>query len=153
LGNITWTIDNHQQVVKQPNDYKLRGGYLLLIHLKYPLEVKTRSKKFQLSSGWYVYVGSAMNTLLGRLHHHEGRKRKPFWHIDFLLQEADLRYAFLLPWNQPLESLISSRISGRPIPGFGASDVREDSHLFWYSEEYAALSDVFETIHSLIKVK
>lgn len=98
-------------------------------------------------------MGSAMNTLMGRLSHHERRKTKPFWHIDFLLEEAELRYALLLPWNRRLESSVSSLLSGHPIPNFGASDVRENSHLFYYSDEYTALSDAFRTIHKLIEVK
>jgi len=136
-------MGNHQQVVKNQKRFKgsLRGSYLLILHLNSPLLLSTRKKKFKLSSGYYIYVGSAMNSLLGRVKHHERRLKKPFWHIDFLLEHASLRMALLIPCLYPLESYLSSRISGQPVPHFGSTDVKDPSHLFHYKRFEEAIVD------------
>jgi len=144
-------MDNHQQVVKQQSPYKpkLRGGYLLILRLNSDILLSTRSLNFKLSSGYYIYVGSAMNSLFGRVKHHERTSKKFFWHVDFLLQEAELLFSLMITCFTSPETWLASRLSGHPIPKFGASDRKDLSHLFYYQTLSEALTDAFRVINEV----
>ena len=145
---------NHQQVVMGQKRYKkkLKGTYLLLIELKQATTVRTRAKVFLLSSGFYIYVGSAMNSLIARVGRHERSSKKFFWHVDFLLHTGTLRLSVLLPGGR-LEEKIASRLSGQPVVGFGSSDSNQPSHLFLYNEFNSALGDLFRAVRRVRRAR
>ncbi|HCZ07355.1 MAG TPA: DUF123 domain-containing protein [Thermotogae bacterium] len=92
----------------------------------------TKSRRFSIDSGYYVYVGSAMNGLLQRIHRHLSKEKNKHWHIDFLLEKGEILLAVLIPENHGVESSIALSLS-RHFPfidGFGSSDSRARSHLF-----------------------
>ncbi|NJE04856.1 DUF123 domain-containing protein [Thermococcus sp. M36] len=115
----------------------MKGSYLLVILLRDDREVKTRGRKFRLKRGYYVYVGSAMNSLEKRVARHFSRKKKLHWHIDFLLSEAELLRAYLIPSDERLEEMLSMEVAklGQPVVGFGAGDVRVETNLYRFSGE------------------
>ena len=87
--------------------------------------------------GYYVYVGSALGGLSGRLGHHLRSEKKLHWHIDYLLREVEvvqIWYAFgqlklECTWNAIVGDLPGAMSS---TPGFGASDCRCSSHLTYF---------------------
>ncbi|MBN2098247.1 MAG: GIY-YIG nuclease family protein [Dehalococcoidia bacterium] len=112
-----------------------RGTYALVI----PLEVRLRLRVgglgiHSLLPGHYVYVGSALGGLSGRLRHHLEPKKRLHWHIDYLLAEAEVTQIWYTlgterlecTWNAVLGEVAGARSS---VPGFGASDCRCRSHL------------------------
>jgi Uri superfamily endonuclease len=115
----------------------MKGSYFLVIRLDEDKTVHTKARGFFLRRGYYVYVGSAMNSLEKRVVRHFGRKKKLHWHIDYLLKEAELLRAYLIPSEIRLEERLSLEVSkyGEPVHGFGAGDVRVSTNLYRFEEE------------------
>ena len=62
------------------------GSYLLLIRLSRASRITVgRLGTFDFRRGWYVYAGSAMRGLGGRIARHRRSRKKLHWHIDYLL--------------------------------------------------------------------
>ncbi len=79
--------------------------------------------------GYYVYVGSGT---VKRMERHARKGKKKRWHIDYLSEEAE----FLEGWysEDAIEVEVAARMSGTPVPGFGASDSPLRSHLFYFPD-------------------
>ncbi|ASJ09558.1 endonuclease [Thermococcus siculi] len=115
----------------------MKGSYFLVILLRKNTVVRTKGREFPLKAGHYVYVGSAMNSLEKRVARHFSRDKKLHWHIDFLLKEAELLRAYLIPSEERLEERLSVEVAryGEPVEGFGAGDVRISTNLYRFEEE------------------
>lgn len=116
-----------------------RGTYALVIAVQSGLRLRIGALGIQsLPPGYYVYVGSALGGLHNRLRHHLGRKKRLHWHIDYLLEKAEVAQVWYAlgcnrlecTWNQMLRELPGVKSS---VPGFGASDCRCSSHLTRFS--------------------
>lgn len=127
------------------------GSYILLVELKEESNIESKSKKWNLEKGLYLYVGSAMNSLSGRLKHHLSKKDKPHWHIDYLLNtdQSDILFAFLIPGKVKIEENLSKFVSkyGKSVKGFGASDCKIESNL--YSVKRTDLTSLFDYLINL----
>ncbi|AHF80480.1 GIY-YIG nuclease family protein [Thermococcus paralvinellae] len=115
----------------------MRGSYFLVIKVEGDMIVRTKRKEFPLKAGYYVYVGSAMNSLEKRVERHFKKDKKLHWHIDFLLKESELLRAYLIPNDAKIEEELSREVSkfGKPVKGFGASDLRIGSNLYYFKDE------------------
>ncbi|NIR50425.1 GIY-YIG nuclease family protein [candidate division KSB1 bacterium] len=89
--------------------------------------------------GYYAYVGSAFGAggLAARINHHLSISNRPRWHIDYLRQKASIEQIWLTESSQKLEHdwarLLSQMDHARiTVEGFGASDCRCASHLFYF---------------------
>ena len=88
--------------------------------------------------GKYVYVGSALNSLIPRLERHfktsRGKHHVTHWHIDYFLRENPVSIVsiYTIETAEHLECDIAEKVSkhGKSIPHFGCSDCRCNSHLF-----------------------
>jgi Uri superfamily endonuclease len=80
----------------------------------------------QFSKGTYAYVGSAPSE--SRLKRHVRQEKKIHWHIDYFLQEAVVKKILISPQE---ECTIAQQIPLPSIRGFGCSDCRCPSHLFY----------------------
>ena len=82
---------------------------------------------------FYAYVGSAMNGFEARLPHHLRRKTKSHWHIDYLLEQAEIEEVVLCQVAQRRECLVAQALAKEflSIPGFGSSDCKCRSHLYF----------------------
>jgi Uri superfamily endonuclease len=96
----------------------------------------------QVRPGCYVYVGSAFGPggLAARIKHHVNRSSRPHWHIDYvcpLLKVVEIWYTTdrIRREHQWAELHAHSRIAHTPLPGFGSSDCRCPSHLFFYKSK------------------
>ena len=113
---------------------------MLLIELPEEQTITTGSlKAIRFPGGYYAYIGSALGGFKSRLNRHlklKGNKR-PRWHIDYLLQMASINGIILCETGDRIECTIAQAISRQftPIPGFGSSDCKCQSHLFFAAEE------------------
>ncbi len=128
----------------------VKGFYLLLVKLKKDGEIVVgKLGRLEVKKGFYLYVGSAMNNLLKRVGRHFKREKRMRWHIDYLLSSgnAELLCAFLFPCERKLECKVSELVGKRAdgcIEGFGASDCKCRSHLYFFKSLDKALSTVEE---------
>ena len=96
--------------------------------------------RFSVRPGFYMYVGSAFGPggLKARIAHHMKISARPHWHIDYLRPSMDLNEIWFTydsrhcehQWAGVLESVSGGSI---PIAGFGASDCRCKSHLYFFN--------------------
>ena len=99
--------------------------------------------------GYYAYVGSAMGGFKSRLNHHLKSDKKPHWHIDYLLEKASISEIILFETKDRAECPTAQALSCQfdSIPGFGSSDCKCRSHLFFAAEEMK--STIMATLSSL----
>jgi len=111
----------------------MKGSYLLVIYLDRDTKIKTKAREFHLKKGYYIYVGSAMNSLEKRVERHFKKEKRLHWHIDFLLQKAWLLSAYLIPSRERIEETLSRTIGDvfQGIEGFGASDLSVKTNLYY----------------------
>jgi sugar fermentation stimulation protein A len=112
----------------------LKGAYVL--HIEVPKDQVIRIGSLgpvKFRKGYYAYVGSALGGIDARVSRHMRREKKIRWHIDYLLEGAKVLGAVCLPSDVRTECLIAEGFRSRldPVPGFGCSDCRCLSHLFY----------------------
>jgi Uri superfamily endonuclease len=98
-----------------------------------------RLGRLRLQSGFYVYVGSALGSggVRARLAHHLKASSRPHWHIDYLRRHTLLEEVWYCHdrvsrehyWAQRLGTQARASI---PLAGFGSSDCRCVSHLYFF---------------------
>ena len=70
---------------------KTPGVYLLLIRLRRRRTAEGGRRRWELRRGWYVYAGSAIGGLEGRLGRHLRTSQVRHWHIDHLLAAGTVK--------------------------------------------------------------
>ncbi|MHC1567329.1 MAG: GIY-YIG nuclease family protein [Candidatus Syntropharchaeia archaeon] len=126
----------------------MRGTYVLLI--KAP-EKEIRVGKLgiiRFKSGFYAYVGSALNGIEARIKRHLSNEKKIHWHIDYLLTISRIETVFYAETAQRMECDIAESLSDlESVREFGCSDCTCESHLFFSPEKNyleRRISDAFE---------
>lgn len=117
----------------------LKGTYCVIIHLKADNTIDVgKLGSINFKKGYYVYVGSALNSLESRLKRHLSSNKKLFWHVDYLLTNSNAEIDEIVftvddgKWECYLANEISKE--GMPIKGFGCSDCKCSSHLYFFEE-------------------
>jgi len=116
----------------------MKGSYILLIELKDDREILVgKFGKQYFKKGFYLYVGSSLNSLEKRINRHLRKKKKLHWHIDYLLQYASIVDVFYINDTHRRECSIAETLSKNlpSILGFGCTDCKCKSHLFYDSEK------------------
>ena len=110
------------------------GSYILILHLEDDLLLPVGSLgNVPFRRGYYLYAGSAKKNLTKRIQRHLAKRKKFFWHIDYLRDHAGRCMALPVRSSRPLEHDLAgalSRISDWSVPRFGASDCSCKTHLF-----------------------
>ncbi len=112
-----------------------RGSYVLIIKVTEELTVRTKYGQTKIQKGIYAYVGSAFGPggLRARISRHWRKEKKLHWHIDWITtsKSCEHRGAWVFP-KERAESELAQILAEQftSVPGFGASDSKEDSHLF-----------------------
>ena len=129
------------------------GTYALLLKLDKQERITVdKLGTFGFPVGYYLYVGSALGPggLRARLARHQRDSesssqssssqtgQKLHWHIDYLLQRAQLIEMWSVASEERLECKwgeIARRLSGAQVPvrRFGSSDCRCPAHLIYFS--------------------
>lgn len=99
-----------------------------------------RKREIAFCEGFYAYVGSAISGLEKRVERHLSRNKKLHWHIDYLLEEAEIRMIITANTRRKEECIVAQALAASMsfVPGFGSSDCSCSSHLF-YSRELEIL--------------
>ena len=119
---------------------KNSGIYLLEIILNNEKKIKIGALgEYNFSTGYYYYIGSAQKNLQSRINRHLKDNKKLHWHIDYLLNYAQIinHYTILADKNYEcklFQYLNKKEIFQVPVKGLGASDCNCRSHLL-YTEE------------------
>jgi len=111
-----------------------KGIYTLILKVKEDLRLKIGHLGFlNFSPSLYLYNGSALNSLEGRIERHRRKEKKKFWHIDYLIDKAFLEGIIVAETKERLECKVNlgifERIKGEFIKNFGSSDCNCISHL------------------------
>jgi Uri superfamily endonuclease len=128
----------------------VKGSYVLLIELTEEQTITTGSlKAIYFPRGYYAYIGSAMGGFKSRLNRHLKGNKKPHWHIDYLLEKASISEIILCETNDRVECTIAQALNGQfdSIPGFGSSDCKCRSHLFFATDKMKPT--IMATLNSL----
>ncbi len=116
----------------------MKGSYILIVELKNDSIISVGKKgEERFNKGYYIYVGSALNGLDQRIQRHLRKQKKIHWHIDYLLKHAVVIDVFYKESKVREECNIAKKLDGQLflIPGFGCTDCRCKSHLFYGSFE------------------
>lgn len=116
----------------------MKGSYVLLFRLKEDKKIQVgRLGVIYFKKGYYAYVGSAMNGLEQRIKRHLREQKKIHWHIDYLLEFSEITDIFYKKNEKKEECDISNKFMSKLdyIPGFGCSDCKCKSHLFYGSKK------------------
>ena len=131
--------------MSSPDDLPERGVYTLVIRLSHRTELYVGSLgRVELEAGFYLYTGSGLGrgplSLRGRVLRHLGRRRRLFWHIDYLLSrpESSVEAVVAAEAEERLECLVNRALleglgASAPVRGFGSSDCRSGcpAHLLY----------------------
>jgi len=100
------------------------------------------------SGGYYVYVGSAQRNLLKRIERHMRKDKRHRWHIDYLLDNAELIDVYAAELPKSCEERVAMWLEKEYdyVPRFGASDSHAKSHLF-----YSVKENIWDDVISIIQ--
>ena len=138
-----------------------KGVYCLVLE-NAPCRVKVGALGFvNFSGGWHVYVGSAGGSggllrVIRHIRYSRHPTHMPRWHIDYLLAHPAFSLASVLcaPSEQDMECRLAGEMPGVPVSGFGCSDCRCQSHLFFFDHQPEHdLSAVFENLELGVSIK
>ncbi len=117
----------------------VKGTYCLCINVEEDIKIRVGALgEIIFPMGSYIYVGSALNSLLPRLDRHlkhsRGEHDVTHWHIDYLLREplVSMDSIYMNDNGEKLECVMAAKVAehGEPVPRFGCSDCRCVSHLY-----------------------
>ena len=115
-----------------------KGVCILLIKLD-KQQVITIGKQGEITfpSGYYAYIGSALNGLEPRLARHLRKEKALHWHIDYFLRKASIDEIIYSKTEKERECIIASQLSQElnSIPHFGCSDCQCISHLYYCEDK------------------
>ncbi len=113
-----------------------KGAYLICGRLSKGISLRVGSLgNIYFKAGYYVYVGSAMNSLLSRVKRHLSLKKTKRWHIDYFIPSLERIKAIPIRSSISLECALAKaldKIAHSKMPNFGCSDCNCMSHLFWF---------------------
>lgn len=119
----------------------MKGTYCLIIDLPRKTDISVgKLGQFSFDVGLYVYVGSAIGGIEGRVRRHKSPMKRMKWHIDYLLREAEILSTVVIPCRtKGMECEVARTLAecmGAKVlhKGFGSSDCRCDSHLIYFGD-------------------
>lgn len=116
------------------------GAYQLIFRLARQSDIAVGALGLHtFAGGTYIYTGRASRGLNKRIERHLRKEKRLHWHIDYLLEQAQMEGIRLYPDRAADECSINyhtARVLGGifPVKGFGSSDCRCTSHLMLIPE-------------------
>ncbi|MFP4250514.1 MAG: GIY-YIG nuclease family protein [Armatimonadota bacterium] len=121
-------------VAKLPSEVaRVTGSYVLIMTLDRPCRVEVGALgEIHFPAGAYAYAGSAMGGLDARIARHLRDDKRLHWHVDYLLQHAEVAEVVRVESDERLECRIASALAERlaVVERFGSSDCACPGHLF-----------------------
>jgi sugar fermentation stimulation protein A len=136
LANAHVPVDlSHGKLAAQDS-----GNYLIILEIPQVCDVETGALgTLHFKAGWYVYAGSARKNLSQRINRHLRKVRKQrHWHLDYLTPYAGIIKAYPIFSYRNLECELAAsleNLGGSGTPGFGSSDCKCKSHLFYFRDK------------------
>ena len=132
----------------------MKGTYCLIVNLNKDTQIKIgKIGKINFKKGYYVYVGSAMNSLIARLNRHLNDDKKLHWHIDYLLKNKNTEIVEILfnISDKKIECELSQNIALKTdgIADFGCSDCECESHLYYFKNKTETIECIKQTYDSI----
>ena len=132
----------------------MKGSYCLIIKNKKQTQINVGAiGSIDFKEGFYVYIGSAMNSLTSRIKRHLSDEKKIHWHIDYLLKDKNTNIEEVLfnIGEEKIECKLAKNISkeGKEIDKFGSSDCNCNSHLIYFENIENALNSTKKAYYSL----
>jgi len=134
-GGVTlfwvWAIGETSGVVRA------KGGlYQLVVWLEEPCEIAVGGLgKHLFPAGYYIYTGSAKRSIEARVRRHLRRSKRLHWHIDYLLEVAEVVEVVVYPGATEecvLNTLTAQMCGAVPaVRRFGSSDCKCAAHLLY----------------------
>lgn len=112
-----------------------RGTYVLKIKLNSSKNIQVGKNNYRFKKGYYFYVGSAMGSsvnLYNRINRHLSKEKNKHWHIDYLLEFGNIKEIYISDKKCECETAKELSRFLDPIKGFGCSDCKCESHLFYH---------------------
>lgn len=122
-----------------------RGTYVLLTHVPYDLVISVGELgNLSFKAGYYAYVGSALGGLEARVGRHLRREKLAHWHIDYLLARARAVDVVVAESEERKECAVAGELAKNlsSVRGFGSSDCKCESHLFYSPDSHELLRQV-----------
>ncbi|GLI53687.1 DNA/RNA nuclease SfsA [Thermodesulfovibrio yellowstonii] len=121
------------------NEDKDRGSYILYGELVKNISLTVGSLgRLTFKKGYYLYTGSAMNSLKSRLKRHMNKNKTFQWHIDYLVPVLKGLKPIPVRASEPIECKLSNELKNlyyEEIPKFGSSDCECTSHLYYTDKD------------------
>jgi len=132
----------------------MQGSYCLIIKNKKQTQINVGAiKTIDFKCGFYVYIGSAMNSLIPRINRHLSDEKKIHWHIDYLLKNENTNIEEILfnIGKEEIECKLAKTISkeGKEIEKFGSSDCNCNSHLIYFENIENSLNSIKNAYNNL----
>lgn len=132
-----------------------KGNYCLIIRVCEDCRIKIGALGIvSFDAGYYVYVGSALNSLKNRVSRHLSSEKKKHWHSDYLLLNKNTKIVEVIYTycNKKIECEISHHLdedSCNNIASFGCSDCNCESHLYYFDSYEKALKSSIQSYEKL----
>jgi sugar fermentation stimulation protein A len=129
------------------------GAYIIILRLEEDRDISIgRLGSHRFKRGYYLYIGSAKRGLSKRIERHKRKRKKSFWHIDYLRAHATFYKDIPMHTSRDLECELASRLkkfADWTIPRFGCSDCPCETHLFATSRDPLLIPSFIETVSDL----
>ncbi len=113
-------------------------NYILWIAIDKDIQTKIGSLgRVNFKKGIYLYMGSAKKNFKARIKRHLVKKKKLFWHIDYLLSSNFAKIKHIWATNKDKECRIAQFLYKKGysfINKFGSSDCKCPSHMFFIKD-------------------
>ncbi|MEM0358705.1 MAG: GIY-YIG nuclease family protein [Candidatus Hadarchaeales archaeon] len=114
------------------------GTYVLILHVPFDLQLKVGELGVRdFKEGYYAYVGSALSGMEKRVQRHLKKEKPSHWHIDYLRMRARVVDLVRARSRTRKECEVARELVDLPsVSGFGSSDCRCPSHLFYHPDRH-----------------
>mgnify|MGYP002524245734 CR=1 FL=1 len=129
----------------------MKGCYCLIIEVDENQHLKIgRKLEIDFKKGFYVYIGSAMNSRESRVKRHLSKRKKLHWHVDYLLKNNEITEV-IYNLDKKVECDLSQQLvkNNKYIKDFGCSDCDCESHLFYFKNKKEAIEEVKNAYNSI----
>jgi Uri superfamily endonuclease len=135
-------------------DLSEKGIYCLIFENQTcSLEIGKKGE-FSFPRGFHIYAGSALGPgglkrAVRHVNFSRNKDRNPRWHVDYLHLNPSFRLVSVVcaPTSARLECELAGRIGGDLVHGFGCTDCKCISHLFYRKK--SPLQEITEAFESL----